>query len=227
MLVAIHWLAFFGAVKIANVSVALGCLATSTFFTSILEPLFFRKKINPIEVIVGLLILIGIYLIFRFEINYALGIVVGLAAALLAGLFSVLNKKMISAHKATVISFYEMLGGVVFISGFALLTDGGEASWLKVSWSDFIYLLALGVICTAYAFAAQVELMRHLSAYVVALAINLEPVYGILMAWLIFGQSEHMTGGFYAGTGIILTSVLGYPLYHYYLKRKEKTIQTR
>lgn len=227
MLVAIHWLAFFGAVKIANVSVALGCLATSTFFTSILEPLFFRKKINPIEVIVGLLILIGIYLIFRFEINYALGIVVGLAAALLAGLFSVLNKKMISAHKATVISFYEMLGGVVFISGYALLTDGGAASWLKVSWSDFVYLLALGVICTAYAFAAQVELMRHLSAYVVALAINLEPVYGILMAWFIFGQSEHMTGGFYAGTGIILTSVLGYPLYHYYLKRKEKTIQTR
>ena len=227
MLVAIHWLAFFGAVKIANVSVALGCLATSTFFTSILEPLFFRKKINPIEVIIGLLILIGIYLIFRFEINYALGIVVGLSAALLAGLFSVLNKKLIGTHKATVISFYEMLGGVLLITAYTLLIDPGEAPWLTLSWTDFIYLLALGVVCTAYAFAAQVELMKHLSAYVVALAINLEPVYGIIMAWLIFGESEHMTNGFYAGTGIILTSVLGYPLYHYYLKRQEKTIQTR
>lgn len=219
IIVALHWIAFFGAIKIANVSVALGCLATSTLFTSLLEPFFFRKRINSIEVIVGLFIIVGLYLIFRFETRYFIGVLVALSAAFLAGLFSVINKKMIAHHKASVISFYEMLGGLSFITIYMLLSGDGTASFSLPSITDFIYLLLLGIVCTAYAFAVQVDIMKHLSAYIVALTINLEPVYGIVMAYFLFGETEHMTGGFYLGTTIILISVLGFPLYHFYLKK--------
>ena len=222
IIVALHWIAFFGAIKIANVSVALGCLATSTLFTSLLEPFFFRKRINAVEVIVGLLIIFGLYLIFRFETNYSLGIVVALAAAFLAGLFSVLNKKMIVHQKASVISFYEMLGGLSCITIYLLVSGWGKFPLSIPSPTDFACLLALGIICTAYAFAVQVKIMKHLSAYIVALTINLEPVYGILMAYFLFGETEHMTRGFYFGTAIILISVLGFPLYHFYKRNKER-----
>jgi drug/metabolite transporter (DMT)-like permease len=220
MIVALHWIAFFGAIKIANVSVALGCLATSTLFTSLLEPFFFRKRINLLEVIIGILIILGLYLIFRFETRYVTGILVALAAAFLAGLFSVLNKKMVIHHKASVISFYEMLGGLCCITIYMAVKSQGIMPLTLPSPSDFAYLLALGVICTAFAFAVQVRVMKHLSAYIVALTINLEPVYGILMAYFLFGESEHMTGGFYFGTTIILLSVLGFPLVHVYRRAK-------
>jgi drug/metabolite transporter (DMT)-like permease len=223
MIVALHWITFFGAIKISNVSVALGCLATTTLFTSLLEPFFFRKRINAVEVIVGILIIIGLYLIFRFETKYTSGVIVALISAFLAGLFTVINKKMVVHQKASVISFYEMSGGLTIISIYLLFSGWGNAPLSLPSPIDFVYLLALGTICTAFAFAVQVDIMKHLSAYVVALTINLEPVYGIVMAYFLFGETEHMTGGFYIGTAIILASVLGYPLYHYYL-RKSNTL---
>ncbi len=222
--VAIHWITFFGAIKIANVSVALGCLATTTLFTSLLEPFFFRKRINALEVMVGILIIIGLYMIFRFETRYTTGVIVALISAFLAGLFTVLNKIMVNNHKASVISFYEMMGGLTCITIYLLFSGSGGHSLSLPSPSDFIYLLVLGVVCTAYAFAVQVDIMKHLTAYIVALTINLEPVYGILMAWFLFGESERMTDGFYVGTTIILISVLGFPLYHYYQRRKSQTI---
>ena len=220
IIVAIHWITFFGAIKISNVSVTLGCLATATFFTSLLEPFFFRKRINVIEVIVGLLIIVGLYLIFRFEIRYSTGIIVALFSAFLAGLFSVINKKMVIHQKASVISFYEMIGGLTGITVYLFFSGSESSPLLLPSPTDFVYLLILGIICTAYAFAIQIDVMKHLSAYIVALTINLEPVYGIVMAFFIFGETEHMTGGFYLGTSIILISVLGFPLYHYYMRKR-------
>ncbi len=222
-IVALHWITFFGAIKIANVSVALGCLATVTLFTSLLEPFFFHKRINALEVIIGLLIILGLYLIFRYETRYTSGVVVALTSAFLAGLFTVLNKKMVIHHQASVISFYEMSGGFLVITIYLILFGRDNFPTKLPSPADFIYLLLLGTICTAYAFAVQVDVMKHLSAYIVALTINLEPVYGIILAWFLFGESEHMTGGFYVGTTIILVSVLGFPLYNYYLKRKNRT----
>lgn len=220
IIVAVHWITFFGAIKISNVSVTLGCLATATLFTSLLEPFFFHKRINAVEVIVGLLIILGLYLIFRFETRYSLGIIVALISAFLAGMFTVINKKMVIHHKASVISFYEMLGGLTGITVYLLFSGIGNSPLTLPSPIDFVYLLGLGTICTAFAFAVQVDVMNHLSAYIVALTINLEPVYGIVMAYFLFGESEHMTGGFYFGTAIILTSVLGFPLYHYYMRKR-------
>ncbi len=219
-IVALHWLAFFGAIKIANVSVALGCLATSTLFTSLLEPFFMKKRIDRLEVIIGLLIIGGLYLIFRYETSYSLGILVALAAAFLAGLYSVLNKKMVVHLRGSVISFYEMMGGLICLTLYMLIN--GDKNIALPNPTDLIYLLILGIICTAYAFAVQINIMKHLSAYIVALTINLEPVYGILLAFYIFGETEHMTAGFYLGTTLILVSVLGFPLYHYYRRLKDR-----
>jgi len=224
IIVALHWITFFAAIKFANVSVALGCFATTTLFTSLMEPFFFRKRINILEVIIGLFIIVGLYLIFSFETRYTAGMIVGLISAFLAGLFTVLNKKMVLHQKASVISFYEMMGGFSCITIYLLFSFRGGDQLLIPTSIDLIYLLALGTICTAFAFAVQVDIMKHLSAYIVALTINLEPVYGIVMAYFIFGETEHMTGGFYLGTSIILASVLGFPLYHYY-RRKRSGIQ--
>jgi len=127
---------------------------------------------------------------------------------------------MVVHQKASVISFYEMLGGLTGITVYLLFSGWGNLSLSLPLPMDIVYLLVLGTICTAYAFAVQVDVMKHLSAFIVALTINLEPVYGIVMAYFIFGETEHMTGGFYIGTAIILVSVLGFPVYHYYLRKR-------
>lgn len=211
LIVAAHWISFFGAIKLSNISVTLGCLASATLFTSLLEPLLLKRRLNAVEVFIGLLIIFGLYLIFRFETNYANGIIVAITSAFLAALFTVLNKKMISQHSTRILTFFEMIGGFFGISIYLLFTDSYSEDFFSLALSDSMYLLILGVICTAFAFAIQVDVMKKLSAYIVALTINLEPIYGIILAYLIFGETEYMSAGFYAGTGIILLSVFGYP----------------
>jgi len=220
VIIAVHWVTFYGAIKLANVSVALGCFATTALFTSFLEPFFYRKRINFVEVSIGLIIIAGLYLIFRFENRYAMGIVVALISAFLAGLFTVLNRKLVSRHKAVKISFYEMIGGLIALTIFMVGSGRGVSTpFLLPSFSDLFYLLLLGTVCTAFAHTVQVAVMRHLTAYTVTLTINLEPVYGIIMAYFIFGETEKMTTGFYVGTLIILLSVIGFPLSQYYMKK--------
>lgn len=227
LIVAIHWITFFGAIKLSNVSVTLGCFATTTFFTSFLEPFFFRKKVNWFEVVIGLVIIAGLYLIFSFETRYTAGIVVALLSALLAGLFTVFNKKLVEHHQASVISFYEMLGGFAGLTLYLFISRTAFTERLQMpSLSDFFFLFLLGTVCTAYAFAIQVDVMKFLSAYIVTLTINLEPVYGIIMAFFLFGESEKMTGGFYIGTIIILLSVIGFPISSYFSRKKKlKTVR--
>ncbi|MFO8000304.1 MAG: DMT family transporter [Marinilabilia sp.] len=211
-IVAFHWIAFFHAIKISTISVALGCMASTTLFTSLLEPALVRRPLVWLEVLTGFLIIIGLYLIFRFEPDHVLGIITALTAAFSAGLFTVLNKIMIVKHRPLVISFYEMGGGFIGITLFLLL-NGTFQSGLQVPlWSDWLYLALLGVVCTAYAFATSVKVMHVLSAYTVVLTINMEPIYGILLAFLFFGDSELMSGGFYIGTVIILAAVFLFPV---------------
>lgn len=210
--VAAHWICFFHSIKIANVSVALVCLASTTLFTAFLEPLFHKQKIKLLEVIIGLIVIIGIYLIFQFGTNYYLGIIVALLSALLAALFTVLNKQLIQKSDAVTIAFYEMMVGAVAVFIFILFTT--KADWLQfnIGVMDFIYILILATICTAFAFVIQVSVMKQLSAYFVALAINMEPIYGIVLAYFIFGASEYMSLGFYAGAALIIISVFGYSI---------------
>ena len=226
-IVALHWVTFYGAIKLSNVSVTLGCFATTTLFTSFLEPFFYRKRINYFEVLIGLIIIVGLYLIFRFETRYAMGILVSLLSAFLAGLFTVLNKKLVANHRAIQISFYEMIGGFIALTLFMAGSGRGITTPLLLpTYSDLFFLIILATVCTAFALTMQVEVMQHLSAFTVTLSINLEPVYGIIMAFFIFGETERMTTGFYLGTLIILLSVVGFPLSQHFLKKNRKAIQT-
>jgi drug/metabolite transporter (DMT)-like permease len=212
LIIAVHWICFFQAIKVSNVSVALGCLSVSTLFTSLIEPLLHRRKISLMEVAIGFIIIVGIYIIFRFETRYLWGIIYTLLASLFSSTFSVLNKKIALKYKPDVTSFYEMLSGFICITIFLFLTKNSADIKLALNTPNLIYLLLLGIICTAYAFSATVKIMQKLSAYQVVLAINLEPIYGILAAYFIFGESEHMSTGFYIGAFIILSSVIVYTI---------------
>lgn len=214
-LVSLHWLLFFQSIKVSTVSVTLVCLSSLTLFTSILEPFIKKQKLAAIDIITGVMVIIGIYLIFTFESDYTLGIILGLSCALVASLFSIINSKLVSENSASTISFYEMTGAFVWISLYLFIT-GGFNSELLLDQSDLFYLLILGTVCTAAAYVAGVRVMKELSAFKVALVTNLEPVYGIVLAWLFLGHEEKMSGGFYFGALIVLGTVFLYP---YFKKR--------
>lgn len=209
IVIAAHWLCFFWAIKVSNISVTLACLSTGAFFASILEPLIYKRKFVAYELGFGAVVVFALGIIFSVESQYITGIVLGLLAALLSTVFSMINGKLIQKSTAPIITFYEMLGGLLILSLFLLVTGGFTTSFFTVSSSDWIWLLILGVFCTAFAFIGSVYVMKHLTPYTVMLTINLEPVYGILLAMLIFKDSEKMTPAFYIGATLILSTVIG------------------
>ncbi len=210
-LLAAHWITFFHAIKVSNVSVTLGCLGTSTLFAALLEPLTDRKKISPAEVFAGIVIIAGIYMIFRFEFRYVEGIIFSVISSFLAASFSVFNKHLAKKHDFRAVALSELSVACAATCIFAMVFIGSPVQyWIMMNSNDIWWLLLLGSIGTAYAYTATISVIEKLNAYAVILAINLEPVYGILLARWIFGETEHMTGGFYAGAGIILLTVLLY-----------------
>ncbi|PST82218.1 EamA family transporter [Pedobacter yulinensis] len=218
-IVALHWIMFFHSIKISTVSVGLVCLSSVTLFTSFLEPLIKKQRVQRGNVVVGLIIIAGIILIFKFETGYAWGIAAGLLAALSASLFSILNSKLVSRQQPILISFYEMAAAFVWITLYRLADGSLLREPFNLSLHDWVFLFILGTVCTALAYVMAVGVMREFSAFTVALATNLEPIYGVLLALLIFGSKEQMSGGFYAGATLILAAVFLYPLY---LKNRAK-----
>ncbi|SHN03676.1 DMT family transporter [Polaribacter sp. KT 15] len=208
IVIALHWVFFFKAIKVSNVSVALVTMSTGAFFASLIEPIFFRRKINTLEIFLGLLVIGGLYIIFNFESQYKLGIIYALIASFLSALFAVLNGLYIKKYTADVISFYQLFFGVAFITVYLLITNGFSIAFFQIETSDWLYLLILSSICTAYAFIASVEVMKYLSPYTVMLTINLEPIYAIILALIIFGDKEQMSNTFYLGAFIVLFVVL-------------------
>ena len=208
LIIALHWVTFFKAIKVSNVSIALSCLSAGAFFTSLLEPILFGKKIIWYEVFFGLIVILGLYIIFQVKGNYQQGIFLGVASAFLSALFAVINGKFVKKHNPTLISFYELSGGVLFLSIFLLFSNSFSVSFFQLSLKDFFYLLILSSVCTAYAFIASTAIMKHLSSFTVMLTINLEPIYGIILAVLIFKDKEKMSLQFYIGAAIILLSVI-------------------
>jgi drug/metabolite transporter (DMT)-like permease len=207
-IIALHWFTFFKAIKVSNISVTLACLSTGAFFTSFLEPLLQKKKIKWIEVLFGMFVIVGLVIIFEVEMQYKLGIALALVSAFLSALFAVINSKFVQQYDAPVIAFYELLGGVVFFSILLWISGSFSPSFFRISGSDWIYLGILSSICTAYALINSVKIMQYLSPFTVMLTINLEPIYGIVLALLIFDDKERMSPIFYLGAGIILATVL-------------------
>lgn len=208
LVIALHWFTFFRAIKVSNVSITLACLSTGAFFASIIEPIFFKKKIIWYEIFFGLLVVVGLSIIFKVEGNYIEGIVLALISAFLSACFAVINSKFVVNYEPKVISFYELFGGVLFFSIFLLATSSFNSDFFQLSTNDFLYLLVLSSVCTAYAFIASTSVMKFLSPYTVMLTINLEPIYGILLAVLIFKEKEQMSPTFYFGALLILITVV-------------------
>jgi drug/metabolite transporter (DMT)-like permease len=206
VLTAAHWLCFFYSIHISNVSTALAVISTTAFFVALISPLFTRKKFVWKELALGSLVTAGVAVIFNVEMEYAWGIVFALLAALFAAIFSSFNGRFIRTIHASNIALYEMLGGTAVL--IAVITIQGEWNIItELSTYDWLLVILLGTVTTAFAFIASVNVMKHLSPFSCAIAINLEPVYTILLALLFYGQSEYMRPLFYVGAVLILSSV--------------------
>ena len=208
LVIAMHWFTFFRAIKVSNVSITLACLSTGAFFTSIIEPIFFNKKVIWYEIFFGLIVVFGLTIIFNVEGKYIEGIILALISAFLSASFAVINSKFVKDYDPTVISFYELLGGVLFFSIFILGNSSFNYKFFQLTSNDFMYLMILSSVCTAYAFIASTAVMKFLSPYTVMLTINLEPIYGILLAVIIFKDKEQMSPAFYIGAAVILITVI-------------------
>jgi len=214
-IISLHWMCFFGSARASTVAVSLVTFSTTSFFTSLVEPLVKKTKISWIEVFLGALVVLGMYFVFTFESQYLTGILIGLVGAFLSTLFSVINSQFAQTYEAHVVTFYEMLGA--FVASWILIPVIIFASpdndyQLIPTGIDWLWIGILGLVCTVYPYNEMMKLLKKISAFTLNLSINMEPIYGILLAYLIFGEKEKMTTGFYIGGGLILLSVLLHPL---------------
>lgn len=204
---AAHWITFFAAIKASNVSVALATLATSALFVSVTAPLVTKKKYDWRESVLGLLVIVGVSIILSVETRYINGIVLSLISAFLAGLFSTLNSIQIKTYDALNISFYELSAAAVLVAVYLAVTGGWSADVVVLSANDWLWISLLATVATAFAYVVSVDVMKELTPFTVALAINLEPVYSIVLALFIFGDEEKMSPGFYWGALLILLAL--------------------
>lgn len=227
VLMAAHWVAFYGAIKFANASIALVCLSTSSIFTSLLEPLMNRTRHRSEEILMGGLALVGMYCIYSFQDLYALGIIFGIVAALLAAVFTIYNKRIANEYPARTMVFYEMTTGFIVVSlllpvlfyylpdtvllpqqaDFSQLTEHLPASLLKAP-ADWVWLVIMALCCTVWAQTLALNALKKLSSFTVALSVNMEPVYGILLAVLLFREDKELNLGFVLGMTLICFSVI-------------------
>ncbi len=206
-LVAVHWFFFFESIKVSNVSVAVVCLSTASFFSAMIEPFFLKRKPKLYEYILGIVVFVTLFLMLEAETKYTMGYVYGIIASFLGTLFTLYNAKYINRLEASKITMVEMLAGVIIFSILMLINKEIGISNLKININDFVYLFLLGTICTAAVFVWMVEIMKYISPYSLIMAINLEPIYSIVLALIIFSESEHMNLSFYIGASVIILVV--------------------
>ncbi len=223
IIIALHWVTFFESINQSNVSIALSMFSSGAFFASFIEPIFFKRKILGYEIAFGVVVIFGVVLITQSELKYLNGILLGLASALFSTLFAVVNGRFIERYSATIISFYEFLSGVVFLTLFVIIFNGGfDASFFQLSNSDWIYIGILASVCTAYAFIGAVEVMKYISPFTVILSYNLEPIYGICLALLIFPEKEQMSPQFYIGALLIIVTLILDAIFKTYRSKRNK-----
>lgn len=215
-IVGIHWLAFFLSARISNVSVSLVGFATGSLWTAFLEPLVKKQKIRYIEVAFGLMVLTGLYIIFASDFGYSGGLMLAIFSGLTCAIFSIINSQLVQRVHAFTITFYEMTGAcLIIVLFFPFYLDGwaaGNSLQLSPTLTDWIYIMLLAWLCSVYGYSAAVQLTKRITVFLFQLTMNLEPVYGIVMAVVVFGETEKMNSNFYIGTLFILMSVLLYPM---------------
>ena len=204
---AFHWLCFFYSIKVSNVSIALSCLSLSTLFASILEPIIFKRKVDVSEVIMGVVIVICMGLIFKTEFQYKEGIFYGILTALFGTVFSVFNGKIFGKTSSGNIIFYEIFSGFFILTAFLLLS-GQIFQLSEISTRDLSLVVILASVFTAFPMLESVNLMKYISPFTLILTVNLEPVYGIILAFFIFGESEQMSPIFYGASLIMILAIV-------------------
>jgi len=216
-IVTLHWLCFFQSIKVSTVSIAVICLATSSLFSALIEPIFFKRKLLLYEVVMGVVVFAALAYVLGAEMQYLYGYLYGIMAAFLGTLFTLFNAKYINKVSASQITMIEMLAGVIIISSIFIFQQDFSIFNTPISTPDFTYLIVLGILCTAMVFVWMTEIMRHITPFSLIMAINLEPIYSIILALIIFGESELMSTSFYIGSSIIIAVVY----LESYLKNKQ------
>tara|TARA_A100000171_G_C2137963_1_gene151954 strand:+ start:4825 stop:5733 length:909 start_codon:yes stop_codon:yes gene_type:complete len=222
IVVSLHWVTFFMAIKVSNVSIALATMSTGAFFTALLEPFWYGRKMVGYELVFGLIVMLGLYIMFRVETGFLNGILLALVSSFLSATFSLINGKLTQEQRPSVISFYELGIGVLFLSIYLVFSGSFDQKFFQLSVNDWMYIFILASVCTAYAFIASVKILKYISPYTVMLTINLEPVYGIILAFLLLGESEKLNPLFYVGALLILTTVVANGI----LKNRKKLKKT-
>lgn len=218
--IALHWVAFFWSIKASNVTVGLTTVATAAFFGSLLEPLFYRRSIITYEVLLGIMVTLGMVLIFRVSPQFTEGIIAGLIAAFLGAIFSILNGHWAQRFSSLHITVYEIGGGFAVLGCYFLFAHGKWLPPVLPTTGDWPYLLVLGLLGTAFTFIESVGIMRSVSPYTFLLTLNLEPIYGTILAVLLFGEDEIMSGWFYSGAALILLALV----LNSYLQKRRKSL---
>ncbi len=208
VLIAIHWITFFHAIKISTISTTLISMSSSAFFVVLLQPLFGNKKISLFELLLAVITIIGFVIIFNVEKVYTKGIIYALISAFLLAVFSIYNSKLVKNYKASKIAFYELFFAFLFVTIVLFIKGSFNVSFFELSKFDWIFIIILATICTAYPFVVATDLLKKMSAFTMVLTNNLEPVYGIILAVIIFGDKEKMSYQFYIGAVLIFFSVL-------------------
>jgi drug/metabolite transporter (DMT)-like permease len=221
-IVALHWLFFYGSIKYSNVSIALTCLSAAGLFTALLEPLMTRRKVVAIEILLGMVGIAGIYLIFHFDPQYKTGIIMGLICTLLSCIFSILNKKQVAHTAPKTMMLYELSGGLLLLTLLMpLYLYAFPTEHIFPSKSDTLWLFILSWICTLFAMDLSLQALQKVSAFTQNLTLNLEPVYGIVLAFIVYKENEYLSDGFYVGFALILIAVVLQMWRIVHAKRKE------
>jgi drug/metabolite transporter (DMT)-like permease len=209
VLIAIHWVCFYGSIKLANVSIALVCISSVGLFTAVIEPLIFKSRFVWNDIIIGLISLLGIFCIFQFDIHFRTGILVGLISALFASIFTIINKRLTSQHTTQTIQTFEMIGGLSFLTLVILgLNAYQQTSFILPTQRDWFWLIILALVCTVLANHLMLNALKKISAFTMNVTLNLEPVYGIIIAIVLFQEQKQMGKGFYIGIVLIAIAVL-------------------
>ncbi|HEX3081285.1 MAG TPA: DMT family transporter [Puia sp.] len=208
-LLALHWVSFYAGIKNSNVSTALVCLSSMGFFTAILEPIMLRRPFDIKEVLLGLLAIAGISIVFHFDPHYKLGIIISIFSAFLASIFPIFNRQILQKMDAETATRYQLSGGFIFITLLMpVYLHYFPVDKLFPSLSDFAWLLVLGILCTVVAYELFMKALQKISAFTVNLSYNLEPIYGIGMAFLIYREDKEVSAGFYYGFCLIVAAVV-------------------
>jgi drug/metabolite transporter (DMT)-like permease len=205
---ALHWVCFYGSIKYANVTIALTCLSTSALLSSLIEPLVLKKRFDPFEIILGLFAIAGIIIIYNTHLDFSIGIIIGLLSALLTVIVSVLNKKIIDTYEGESITLYQLTGGFVGLSILMPIYNSlFDVPLAAPSTTDWLWLLILSWVCTIFTFFLYIRSLKNISAFTMNLTLTLEPVYGIVLAFLIFSENQMFNNWFYMGFGLIVLAV--------------------